>query len=259
MGRLACLLLALARGTAPSCAPSGSTTLASFVGSGLRYGFETLFRGGLIGLNSDACALSFTPTPETFSIWSFIYPQSAIFYVPGVATDAELHHLQAVNERTSDWLQTFADARLNNTRAYALLRDTSCHLDAVESLLCARTAYACCVAAQWAAWVRVATRLSGAIAAKYGDECGGAVATDDARYEREFVVELDALLAAADSLRGVQRTMALSVYAWAFRGVCDARNGRCLELADTRVAATVRDLSRQSPPTLLASMACVAQ
>lgn len=226
----------------PRCG-RGTASYAELVGSLIPYAAETVGRGWLIGPGSGDCSTTVTPTGDTFSIWSFIYSQTASFYLPSALSEEAAWHVGEANSKTTDWIRTFtAGEERNNSEALRLLEETRCHLDAVQEDVCGRGGgFLCCSASQYATWVRIATLLSEGIVEKYGSKCGSSSVNSDERVEALFAQRFGFLVKdAASGILGssfggegesrfldASRTASLSTLAWAYRGICDARNRAC--------------------------------
>jgi hypothetical protein len=236
----------------------GTASYPELLGSALDTAARTATQGAFIGWRSGRCDTPVTPAAITFNIWSFIYSQTSVLY-SGILDDHARFHLSQANRKTSDWLQAFV-TDINSAKAATLLNETGCHLNQVRHHVCATpSSFACCAASQYATWVSVASLLSDSISMRYGggtcDDPVADVATVRASFGRAVGQKLDAL-AVDRSDKG--RTMELTVWAWAYKGIC--RNDGCPDVTCDHcddVLAAIKQLSAQSDVTFATSLACV--
>lgn len=258
----------------PTCDEGGTKTYTSFLGDTVLYAADTTRYGSNIGAQSDKCSLTVTPTDNTFSIWSYIYTQQAALLFPGALEEEEMYELSKVYKETGEWLRSFTQDQ-SNAVSVDTLDHMLCHLRraVISSCETKPRVFACCAFAQYHTWLSIATALSKTIHYVYGDTCGTPHHTD-AEAQTYFEVLVggivdhaprvgegpDAAVARAafgEGPDGAAARAVSSVLAWAYRGVCDARNGDCIQPhASNTLLASLKTLSQQTDLTLLTSLTC---
>ena len=237
----------------------GTQSYTEFLGATLKYGVDTAQFGGGIGPRAATCETAIDPTEETFQIWGTIYTQQAALLFPEALEPSERYHLSKVYEETGDWLRSFTDEQ-SNTRSVAALENMECHLKAAAASSCESTprAFACCALTEYYTWLRVATSLSQIITSVYGETCGTAVNASAALplFAQKFGRIVSDLPSAGPDDAATRAARA--VLAWAWKGVCDARNGDCpLVDAPALAVAPIQAMSEQTPLALTAALSCV--
>ena len=272
---VACLLMmgGVATSSSPATCVDGETSYASFVASSARTALDSLVLGAFVGARSDDCSLEITPSSETFSIWSFIYTQQAALLLPNALSDAARHHVLQLNDASAEWYRAFVgggDGSPNNSDALAAIGTMRCHARKARDEACGGDSeFACCAFSQYEAWLRVAELLSELIVDRYGDSCGDGRADGEARTLARFATGFGAVVAdppapASDGAHGAARRAWFSTLAWAWRGVCDARDGGACPPVNVSAygpdvaadLAAADAMSKQSRLALRASLVC---
>ena len=217
--------------TTTTTCTNGTASYGDYALSLAGYWGDTLARGGQIGYRSAGCSLPVTPTEFTFNVWGYIYSHLTLLSVPGQLESEEMFHLKETFDETRTWLGSFL-TDVDNGKAVAALRDIECHARMAAHHACEtspRSNFACCSLAQAATWYRVAVALSDAIYVAYGKTCGSRL-LDDETIELHFAEMVRAIVrdVSPSGVNGVARSAALSVVAWALRGICgDGKRDEC--------------------------------
>jgi hypothetical protein len=259
--RLVALIL-LVDATSACAPPTEHLGVFGFVWGLARYAVDTAWYGGGIGTQARTCETAADPTENTFSIWGTIYAQQTAMLL--LTSDGlNGHERRALDEAYAaerDWLRGFeAAATTRNADSVRAIAEAECHLrHASESACASSRVFTCCALTQHRTWLQVALLLSRVIERVYGPGACAAPRAPDAALPL-FEDGVRALLDEAlpdDGPENAALRARLAVLAWAYKGVCDARNGACPALGNATLAPAVIALGRQTELAFATDLAC---